>query len=177
MKRLLYLLLTVVLIAVCLFSCSLLHKPTGQLSDEEEPVSQNEEETTQEDQIAEIEQLEERCRTACNEVDVEGILDCIHPSAAKPMRAMLGIAGKLSGDGEDQVLDLLCQMLGAESSDHTQFCKTLDTDLSDIRVDGDQATASLHYTFEQDGQLYQANADVSFKREDGQWYISKLQGK
>ena len=119
----------------------------------------------------------ERCRTACNEVDVEGILDCIHPTAAKPMRAMLGLAGTLSADGEEQVLDFLCQTLGAESSDHTQFCKTLDTELSEIQVDGNKATASLHYTYEEDGQRYGADAELSFKRVDGQWYISNLQGK
>ena len=178
MKRLLYLVLAVVLIAACLLSCSLLRKQSDPSSDKDDPVAQIEQDTAaQDEQIAEIEELGERCRAACNEVDVEGILDCIHPTAAKPMRAMLGLAGTLSADGEDQVLDFLCQTLGAESSDHTQFCKTLDTELSEIQVDGNKATASLHYTYEEDGQRYGADAELSFKRVDGQWYISNLQGK
>ena len=71
----------------------------------------------------------------------------------------------------------LCQALGAGSSDREQVCKTLDTELSDIKVDGDEATATLHYTYEENGKRYGADADVTFERIDGQWYISKLQGK
>ena len=55
MKRLLYLLLAVVLIAACLFSCSLLKKQSDPSSGEDDPVSQIEQETpAQEEQIAEI---------------------------------------------------------------------------------------------------------------------------
>ena len=180
MKRLVYLLLAVVLIAACLFSCSVLQKKADAPSSEDDPAGQTEQEesapATDEDAL-QIEQLADRCRTACNELDIEGILDCIHPSAAKPMRTMLGLAGTLSGTGEEQVMDFLCQLLGAESSDHTQFCKTLDTELSDVEVDGDKATASLHYTYEEDGKRYGADADLTFKCVDGQWYISNLQGK
>ncbi len=185
MKKLLTLVLAFALIAVCFLSCGKLKdlvKPADGSSELAEQVEQIEhveepELPEQDEQVEQILDLETRCRTACNEVDVEGILDCLAPAVAGPMRTMLDLAGQLSGSGEEQVLDFLCQLLGAESSDHTEFCRTLETELSDIEVDGDKATASLHYTYEEDGTRYGADADVTFKRIDGEWYISKLKGK
>ena len=177
MKRLLYLLLAVVLIAACLFSCSLLKQQSDPSSGEDDPVSQIEQETpAQEEQIAEIEALGDRCCSACNAVDVDGILDCLTPSAAKPMRTILDLAGSFSDTGEEQVMGLLCQTLGASSSDYRQFCESLETELSNIEIKDDKATADLTYWYEEDGQRYKGQADLTCKRIDGQWYISKLQG-
>ena len=84
MKRLLYLLLAVVLIGVLLLSCSKLRQKTEPAASGDDPVSevqQIEQETpaqTPDEQAAEIEALADRCRAACNAVDVEGILDCPH---------------------------------------------------------------------------------------------------
>lgn len=179
MKRLLYLVLAVVLIAACLLSCSLLKKQSDPSSDEDDPVAQIEQETpalSEDDQIAEIEALEDRCRSACNAVDVDGILDCLTPSAAKPMRTILDLAGSFSDTGEEQVMGMLCSTLGASSSDYRQFCESLDTELSNIEVRDDKATADLTYWFEEDGQRFEGKANLTCKRIDGQWYISKLQG-
>lgn len=183
MKRLLYLLLAVVLIGVLLLSCSKLRQKTEPAASGDDPVGevqQIEQETpaqTPDEQAAEIEALADRCRAACNAVDVEGILDCLTPTAAKPLRTLLELAGTMSQTGEEQVMGLLCQTLGAPSSDYRQFCQSLDTELSDINVKEDTATADLTYTFEQDGQRYEGKADLTCKRIDGVWYISKLQGK
>lgn len=179
MKRLLYIVLAAVLIAACLLSCSMLKKQSDPSSDKDDPVAQIEQETptpTQDEQIAEIEALEDRCRSACNAVDVDGILNCLSPSAAKPMRTILDLAGSFSDTGEEQVMNLLCQTLGASSSDYRQFCETLDTELSNIEVKDDKATADLTYWYEEDGQRYEGKANLTCKRIDGQWYISKLQG-
>lgn len=175
MKKIRNLILFIVLIAAVLFIVGRLKNP-GKNDDsqaesaEEAQVEQSGE--AEDARAAEIRQLEARFLTACHEVDVEGILDCLSPSLAKPMRPVLLVAG------EDQVLALLCQILGADSaSDHREVCRTLDTELSGIEVTGDEATADLHYTYEQDGKLYGADADVEFKYIDGRWYLSSLKGK
>ena len=168
MKRFLTLILVCALLVLCLSGCSLFKKPAPP-----EPVPED----TQAEQIDRIRQLADRCRIACNEMDVDGILDCITPSVATPLRSMLKLAGGLSGDGEAQVMELLCSALGADSSDYQQVCRSLTAELSDIEVDGDKATANLTYRYEIDGQAYEGKADLTCEQSDGRWLISKLQGK
>ena len=167
MKKTLALILAVAMVATCLTGCSLFMKQP-----EPEPAAD-----AQAAEIEKIEQLAARCRTACNEMDVQGILDCLTPSVAAPLRSMLKLAGNLTDTAEDQVMELLCTSLNADSSDYRAFCQSLRTELSEIEVDGDKATARLTYTYEQDGQSYQGKADAAFVRTDGVWYISKLQGR
>ena len=178
MKKLLTVFLACVLIAAVFLSCGKLNglfQPKAPA--EEESVQTADEPSGEDPDVEEIQALADRCRAACNEMDADSALDCLTPSAANPLRSMMKVTQTLGGDGDGQVMDLLCQALGAGSSDREQVCKTLDTELSDIKVDGDEATATLHYTYEENGKRYGADADVTFERIDGQWYISKLQGK
>ncbi len=168
MKRMLSLILAAAVLAACLSGCSLFRKPAAP-----EVVTED----LQAEQIEQIQQLADRCRTACNEMDVEGILNCLTPSVAEPLRSVLKLGGNLTDTGEAQVMELLCSALGADSSDYQTVCRSLRTELSEIEVDGDKAAANLTYWYEQDGLTYEGKADLTCARTDGQWYISKLQGK
>ena len=176
MKKLRNLILAIVLIVAILFIWVRLRNPgkTEKPSDEPPAETEQTEQIPEEEdsQAAEIEALEERLLNACHEMDAEGILDCVDPAYAGPLRATVKLAG------EDQVFSLLCQILGADgSADHAEVCRTLDTEMSGVEISGDGAAADLHYTYEQDGKVYGADADVEFKYVDGRWYISSLKGK
>ena len=176
MKKLRNLILVIVLIVAIFFIWAKLRSPgkTDEPSDEPSAQTEQTEQIPEEEdpQAAEIEALEERLLNACHELDAEGILDCVDPSYANPLRATMKLTG------EDQVFGLLCQILGAAGSpDHEEVCRTLDTEMSNVEVNGTDAAAELHYTYEQDGKVYGADADVEFKYADGRWYISSLKGK
>ena len=166
MKRTVSILLAAALLALCLCGCSLFRKHT------EEPAPQVEELTPQQH----VEQLVSDCTDACHDMDVEGILDCVNPKLADPMRSMLKVAG-MSGKSDEEMLELVGTYMGAEATDYSEFCETLSTELGDVEVHGEKANTTVTYTFEQDGQTFRGEADVSFIRVDGQWYISTLQAK
>ena len=89
---------------------------------------------------------------------------------------MLKVAG-LSGKSDEELLELVGTYMGAEATDYSEFCETLTTEIGEVEVHGEKANTTVTYTFEQDGQTFRGEADVSFTRVDGQWYISSLQGK
>ncbi len=166
MKRTLSFLLVFALLALCMSGCSLFKKHT------EQPVPQVEELTPRQH----VEQLVSDCTDACHDMDVEGILDCVNPKLAGPLRSMLKVAG-LGGKSDEELLELVGTYMGAEAADYGEFCETLTTELGDVEVQGEKASSTVTYTFEQNGQTLRGEAEVSFTRVDGQWYISALQGK
>ena len=166
MKRTLSIILSFALLALCLSGCSLFKKHT------EAPAPQVEEMTPQQH----VEQLVSDCTAACHDMDIEAILDCVNPKLADPMRSMLKVAG-LSGKSDEELLELVGTYMGAEATNYSEFCETLTTETGDVEVHGEKANTTLKYTFAQNGQSYQGEAEVSFTRVDGQWYISALRGK
>ena len=165
MRRTLSLLLVFALLALCFSGCSLFKKHTEQSDPKVEEL------TPQQN----VELLVDRCTDACHDMDVEAILDCVNPKLADPMRSMLKVA-EVSGKSDEELLELVGTYMGAEATNYSEFCETLTTELGDVTVRGEKASAAVTYTFEQDGQRFQGEADVSFIRVDGQWYISALQG-
>lgn len=162
MKRTLTLILAAALIVTCLSGCGLFRREAEPVPDE------------QADSVA---QLVDRCRTACNELDIEGILNCLHPTAAKPLRSVMKLASGLSGKDEDKVLEQLCVLLGADASDPREFCRTLRTELGEVETQGDRATAPLRFIYEVEGEPYMAEVSVTCTCIDGTWYISRLEAK
>lgn len=168
MKRIVSLILVTALLAASLGGCGMLRK----LSDENEP------ETTA-DANQSVEQMAERCVSACNNLDADGILDCVAPEIAKPAKTMMNLAGKLSGKDDEEMLETIIGLLGAEeTADAAQVCRTLEVgELQNVEVDGDTATAEADFTFEQDGQTYVGHTTITCKCIDGKWYIYRLNSK
>ena len=166
MKRTLSILLAAALLTLCMSGCSLFKKHT------EEPAPQVEEMTPQQH----VEELVSDCTDACHNMDVEAILDCVNPKLADPMRSMLKVAG-LSGKSDEELLELVGTYMGAEATNYSEFCRTLTAEPGEVEVHGEKANTTVTYTFEQDGQTFRGEADVSFTRVDGQWYVSTLKAK
>ncbi len=166
MKRMVSLALLLALMALCLSGCSLFDKL---FRDQPEP------ETTAQARQS-VEQMVARCTTACNDLDLEGILDYVTPKYADPARAMLKVSTALGGKSDMELLDDLVKLLGAdaETSDAWQVCQSLETEVTSLEVDGDEATARLHFTFTQDAQDYVGETTVSCTCIDGKWYITNL---
>ena len=51
---------------------------------------------------------------ACNELDIDAILRCLHPDVADPIRAVLSLANMVSGEETEDVVDMIASELGGE---------------------------------------------------------------
>ncbi len=169
MKRIISFMLILAMLTLCLTGCGpfgkiLKRQPTP--TPEPEPVPEP---------VETIEEMLARCNAACNAVDLEGILDCVSPKLADPLRLTLKLASSLGGKSEEELLDQLIGMLaGAETTDSWQVCQTLDAEVVSIQENGDEAQVALKFSFEQDGEQYTGETTATCVRIDGRWYISKL---
>lgn len=172
MKRIVSLILIAALLAACLSGCGLLRK----LSADDEP-------DTRPDPVAEekqsVQDMADRCVSACNNLDPDGILNCVAPAIAKPAKTMMNLAGELSGKDDDEMLETILGLLGAEgTTDAHEVCETLEvSELQNVEVDGDTATAEADFTYEMDGETYVGHTTVTCKCIDGEWYIYRLSSK
>jgi len=165
MKRIVSILLLIALMSMSLCGCSLFD---SLIQDQPDP-----ETTAQATQS--VEQMIDRCAAACNNVDVDGILDCVSPKIAKPVRTMMNLVSAMSDLSEEDLLETIIGLLGAEETeDATQVCKTLAVEVQSVNVNGDKATADLDFTFEQGGARYTGDTTISCICVDGRWYISML---
>lgn len=122
-----------------------------------------------------VEQMVERCNAACNDMDLDGILDCVSPKIADPLRTGLDLAGKLGGQSDEELLNTLLEVLGAERAENAgEICSTLQIEVDSVEPDGDTAQAEVSFTYFQNGQKYVGKTNVSCVCIEGRWYISGL---
>lgn len=165
MKRMVSLALLLAMLMMCLSGCSLLDEL---LDGQAEPETTDTATMKVEDTVA-------RCVAACNRVDVDGILDCISPTIAKPARTMLKLAGSLSKQSDEEMLKSVLDLLGAEETENcVQVCQTLSATVERVEVDGDEATAKISFSFTDREEPYQGSTNASFVCIDGRWYLKML---
>ncbi len=165
MKRAVSLMLTLALLIACLSGCSAFQKIVNHSSDSEVKISPTEK----------VEDVIDRCNVACNNTDIEGILDCIDPQIAKPIRATLKVAKSIGGKDEEDMLNTVVGLLAnSDVEDSFEVCESLDVEVDSLEQDGDTATAELKFSYELDGQKYIGTTTAKCKYIDGQWYITKL---
>ena len=165
MKRIVCLLVLTALLVVSLSGCGTLAE-LFQLQPEPETTA-NAEET--------VEQMIRRCNAACNDIDLAGILDCVSPQIADPLRTGLNLVGKLGGKSDEELLNTLLNLLGAEIAENSgEICRTLDIEVVSVDIQDDTAQAAVTFDFTQGGQAYKGETNVSCICIDGRWYVSKL---
>lgn len=122
-----------------------------------------------------VEQMVERCNAACNDMDLDGILDCVSPKIADPLRTGLNLVGSLGGKSDEELLNTLLEVLGAERAENSgEICSTLEIEVASVDVDGDTAQAEVHFSYSQNGQKYIGETNVTCISIGGRWYISGL---
>lgn len=165
MKRLISITLIVTILIMCLSGCGILQ---SLFADAEEPQTTDMAEQNVEATIA-------RCLSACHKVDIDGILDCVAPEVSKPAKTMLNLAGKLNNKSDEEMLNTMLSLLGAEgTTDAAGVCKTLEVEIQNIDVNGDNAKVAVNFEFEQNEQRYEGETTVTCKCVNGKWYIYTL---
>lgn len=59
-------------------------------------------------------------QTACNELDVDGILDCLKPSVSNPLKIALGIGSVVTSKSSDEMLEGILDALGGGMGEITE---------------------------------------------------------
>lgn len=116
--------------------------------------------------------------SACQQLDLNAMLDCMSPDAATPLRGGASLMGTLTGKTPEEVLDEAVPFLFGEDYADSDFLRSLRLKVEDIAVAGDSATALCTLSYTLNGEKKQRDVSVQLVKleVDGKtgWYISSL---
>ncbi len=85
---------------------------------------------------------------SCNTLDVDGILDCIHPDVTNKIKGALGVIGLFTGNDSDDILDSIASFIADNGDvDTDDFFKTFKIDVKDIECSGFTAKINLDLNY------------------------------
>lgn len=118
--------------------------------------------------------------SACNELDAEGILSCIDPSIADPVRITFGVIGTLTGNELNDLLDGIINILikGMQIFNNEikidQIFSSMSIEIEEIKVDGTYAKVKGKASFHLFGKLVKKKMTIDMKETDQVWYIVEI---
>ncbi len=133
-----------------------------------------------------IQRLNDRFCESYNNLDVEGLLDCLEPSMAESVNAMVELSFGVLGALTDIDLDLdaetmysllkVCMDLTPDSELEGMGMPELSMELVSLEVNEteDQAVGTVTMTLEVSGQTQVQTGQVQYINLDGDWYFSNM---
>lgn len=116
--------------------------------------------------------------TACQQLDLNAMLDCMDPDTAQAVRNGASLLGQVTGQSAEEVLDATAPFLFGDDYTSSDFLRSFRLTVEDIAVAEDSATALCTLSCTLNGEEKQRDVSVRLvKLEiDGKqgWYISDL---
>lgn len=132
----------------------------------------------------EIDELNRRFCRSYNNLDMDGVIDCLEPSLADTVNAVLDLSMGLLGAAADIDLDLdaetmyalaeVCFDIMSEEQRDAMQIPELDLELESLEVsdDGTRASGVVTLTLENDSASQSATGEISYVNIDGDWYFA-----
>ena len=111
---------------------------------------------------------------ACNELNVEGVIDCLDPSVSGLLNLGAGLLGALTGSDAESMFNTLSSILAstAESFGIDSF-KTLKIKVNDVAANDYTADAKVTFTYTAgSGEEKTSDGTISLKSTDEGWKIT-----
>lgn len=122
------------------------------------------------------EELISNLETACNQLDITGILDCVTPSKVAPAKAMV----KLAGTGTDKLVSIITELTGVSLSDVTEGIEPKEA-LASVKfnptaydLEEEKGTITCTASFEAAGKTVENTVIFKVVKVDGGWYIDSV---
>lgn len=117
---------------------------------------------------------------ACQNLDIDSMLDCIDPMIADPIRLAVAIYSGATGQDYEDFLDgifdeLVGSLFGTEF-DPYDFLGTISISDTKIKAKSNMATAECTLNFEIAGEHFEKDAEIYLTKDkdDDNWYISSI---
>lgn len=126
----------------------------------------------------EIQNVIDEFEYSCQNLDIDAMLNCIDPSVAQPIRALILAASLLTGtdaeDATEDAMDMAVNTVFGESYEPREFLKGLSIEDEKISVKTKNATVDCKIVFEIAGERFNQNTTIKLKNKDDAWYISGI---
>ncbi|GEM_PF-7083769 len=115
-------------------------------------------------------------QAASEALDIEGMLECVDPDVAQPIRKTVTAYTALTGTDPRELLPTVVQMVFGEESDGEKLMDHISIKKPKLHISGDtaQVECELHITTEDSS--YSRDTVIRMKKIDDKWYIAGLGG-
>lgn len=129
-----------------------------------------------------IKGLMKEFESACNDLDIDAMLDCLNPKIADTVNTTLGLVGMFTDTDTDTMLDSISKALlgGTEEGENgSEFFSTIQIDVEEIDAGKNSATVDVEISYEVNGETIDKPAEFTcnYSDEDEKWYISNVSFK
>lgn len=112
---------------------------------------------------------------ACNSLDVDAILDCIHPDITNKVKTAMGIVGLFTGQDSDDMLEAISESLTNNSKvDAESFFSTIKIDVKEVNSDNNNGTAKVNLTYRVGTEEIVSDATFVCSKYNDKWYITSF---
>ena len=110
--------------------------------------------------------------TACNTMDVSGILDCFNPDTVAPLKVLVNAIGS----GKDSVVNFIYDALGitVTEEESEEVTQKFELEVEEIEITDETGTVKCKLNFEAGDSLVEKEIVFKVIKVDEQWYIDGL---
>lgn len=116
---------------------------------------------------------------ACNELDVDAMLRCLHPDVADPIKAILSVTNMISGEETEDIVDMIASGLGEQFEenglDSEEMFNSLDIEITDFEENEGAADVYADISFNLAGEPMERYGVFHMTQVNKQWYISSFE--
>lgn len=119
----------------------------------------------------------EKFETACNENNLEGILDCITPDIATPIKLAVGVTSLIPGiDLSETLTGLLAELMGSADTDvdASALFSTMDLKVTKTEKKSKDRMVYVDITYEVLGTPIKSHGVFRMEEDDKEWYIKSF---
>lgn len=112
---------------------------------------------------------------SCNSLDVDAIIDCIHPDITNKIKAAMGIVGMFTGQDSDDMLEAISTTLTNNSNvDAESFFSSIKIDVKEINSDNSKGTAKVNLTYKVGNEEIVSETTFLCSKYNDKWYINSF---
>ena len=112
---------------------------------------------------------------ACQNLDIDAMLNCIDPDVAQPIQAGIASYSVATGKDSEDVLDEVVDQIFGSEYDPEEFLSTIEATDVKPKVKKNTATIDCTLSFEIGGQTFERDSRFTMTKKNDKWYISDFE--
>lgn len=122
-----------------------------------------------------IETLFAEYQTACNNLDLNAMMDCVTPKITNPLKTAAGIVGKLTANDTDAMFDKIGALIMNETKvSKKEYFETVKFEVKKVTVEDDLATVEVILTYNGNGADYTEEVTYECEFYADKWYLKSF---
>lgn len=105
---------------------------------------------------------------SCNDIDVDGMLDCINPALVKMIDVLPGDPDKVL----IAIIDLICLVDIDTADDILAFFESIRIDTESFEIEDDSATVDAVLSYTLDDETSAEDVTIKMIKKRGNWYLT-----